>query len=58
MTLRTAKEHFEAALAVAEREEDKFGQSIAAGLIDLSAALQLGIQQIRTELSTIKSKVS
>lgn len=58
MTLHTAKEHFEAALAIAEQENDVFRREIAEGLIHLVAEVQLRSSQIKTELGAIKNKVS
>lgn len=58
MTLRTAKEHFEAALVTAEQERDEFRKSIAAGLLDLAAAMQQRTTRMQTEIEAIKRKVS
>ena len=58
MTFKTAKEHFTKALTIAEQENDPFREAIATGLIELAAAMQLRTTQMKSELGTIKNKVS
>ena len=58
MNFNTAKEHFAEALTIAEQEGDPYREALAAGLIDLAAAMQSQTTQIKSELGTIKNKVS
>lgn len=57
MSLRTAREHFDEALRIAEQENDAYRQSIAAGLRDLSKSISSALTQMKAEIDSIKRSV-
>ena len=58
MTFKTAKEFFIEALTIAEQKGDPYREAIAAGLIDLTAAMQSNMTQLKSEIDATKRKIS
>lgn len=57
MTIKTAIESFEQAAQVAEEQNDSALEFIALGLADLAKSLRTEINEIKSKIGAVESKV-